>query len=206
MGSWLTPKITYNGTSFIPVYPPKAKIPIDGQRASRHDSITTSGVQQSINERIDRVNTFDFPNIPESELPGWDAFLSWALAGNQWQYTPDSSTSAIVFTAAANASAGSTVYTGTVPGGVSGGQVGKMIAIAGFVTTANNGNFMCTASDATHVTVDNAAGVAETHAATGSVGFFYYLTNMDGIPKWVAFQTYQLILNARRVLRKQIGS
>lgn len=206
MGSWLTPKITYNGTSFVPVYPPKAKIPIDGQRAVRHDSITTSGVQQSILERIDRVNTFDFPNIPESELSSWDAFLTWALGGNQWQYTPDSSTSAITFTSVANAAAGSTVYTGAVPGGVSGGQVGKLITIAGFTTTANNGKFLCSASDATHVTVDNAVGVAETHAATGAVGFYYYLVNMDGLPKWVAYQTYQLILTVRRVLRKQIGS
>lgn len=71
-------------------------------------------------------------------------------------------------TAAANASAGSTVYTGTPNGG--GGfasSVGQSFTVAGFTTGANNGLFPCTAASATTITLTNAGGVAETHAATG---------------------------------------
>ena len=90
MSYGVTPKLSYNGTDFLPTYANRHKIPIDNQHAIRHDSITTSGLQQSVLERIDRVLTLDFENIPESDLSGWDAFLSLALAGNQFQYYPDS--------------------------------------------------------------------------------------------------------------------
>jgi hypothetical protein len=71
-------------------------------------------------------------------------------------------------TAAANASGGSTVYTGTITGGASNAFVDYAFVVAGFDTAANNGNFFCTASSATTLTLDNAAGVADTHAATAT--------------------------------------
>jgi len=74
------------------------------------------------------------------------------------------------FTSVANASAGSTVYTG-MPNGASGfsSSVGQTFTVAGFSTGANNGTFACTAVSATTLTLTNAGGVAETHAATGTL-------------------------------------
>jgi hypothetical protein len=86
-------KIIYNGNTFIPAYPPKGKVPVDKQDATRHDSITTSGLRQSITERVDRIVTLDFPFVPESDVTNWDAFVSWAIVGGQFQYYPDSTLS-----------------------------------------------------------------------------------------------------------------
>lgn len=83
------PQFTYNGNTFIPTYAPTNKEPIFGQEATRHDSITTSGLQQSVVERVDRVTPLEFPFIPQSDLNNWDAFITWAIQGNQFQYAPD---------------------------------------------------------------------------------------------------------------------
>lgn len=90
MSGWIVPKFIYNSNTFIPTYPPKGKVPVDKQSATRHDSITSSGLRQSVLERIDRVLTLEFQFIPESELSSWDAFIGWVLAGGQFQYYPDS--------------------------------------------------------------------------------------------------------------------
>lgn len=77
--------------------------------------------------------------------------------------------SQVTLSAAANASGGSTVYTGTVTNGASNALAGFTFVIAGFVTNAvNNGTFVATASSTTTLTLSNAAGVAETHAATAT--------------------------------------
>jgi hypothetical protein len=86
----IVPLFVYNSTNFTPTYAPTGKIPIDTQRAERHDSITTSGLQQSVTERIDRVLTLTFKNIPESDLIAWDEFIAWAIQGQQFTYAPDS--------------------------------------------------------------------------------------------------------------------
>jgi hypothetical protein len=91
MSSWITPKFHYNGNNFIPTYPPTGKVAVDKQSAVRSDSISSSGLRQSITERIDRVLTLEFPVIPEEDLNDWDAFISWILAAGQFDYYPDSS-------------------------------------------------------------------------------------------------------------------
>ena len=90
--SWIVPTFSYNGNTWTPTYPAKGKQPIAtlGQEAVRHDSITSSGLQQSITERVDRVFDLDFVMVPQSDLADWDAFISWAILGNQFQYAPDS--------------------------------------------------------------------------------------------------------------------
>lgn len=69
-------------------------------------------------------------------------------------------------TAAALAVAGQTTYTGTITGGAANAYEGRLFAIAGFDLAANNGIFECVASTATTLVLLNAAGVADTHAAT----------------------------------------
>ena len=71
-----------------------------------------------------------------------------------------------VLSAAANASAGTTVYTGTI-GVAANSLVGKMFAVTGFVTNpANNGTFVVTANNgSTTITLANTAGIAESASA-----------------------------------------
>lgn len=75
---------------------------------------------------------------------------------------------AFTLTAAANASGGTTVYTGTITGGGSNAFAGYTFVVAGFDLAANNGTFICTASTTTTLTLDNGAGVSDTHAATAT--------------------------------------
>lgn len=75
----------------------------------------------------------------------------------------------LTISAAGTASAGLTTYTATVPAGDQ-PVLGQYITIAGFVThTSNNGRFVVQSATLTSVVVYNSAGVAETHAATGTV-------------------------------------
>lgn len=107
------------------------------------------------------------------------ASVSLQLSGtNTHQITPSiedvagteqATSTVLTLTAAANASGGTTVYTGTITGGGSNALVGKKVTIAGFATGANNGNFEVTASSTTTLTVSNIAGVAETHAGTATI-------------------------------------
>lgn len=85
------------------------------------------------------------------------------VAGNS--ITPGT---AFTLSAAANASGGTTAYTGTITGGGSNAFAGYTFVVAGFTTAANNGTFICTASTTTVLTLDNGAGVSESHAATAT--------------------------------------
>jgi hypothetical protein len=71
-------------------------------------------------------------------------------------------------TSVANASGGNTAYTGTITGGGSNAFAGYTFTIAGFTNAANNGSFVCASSTATTLTLQNASGVAQTHAATAT--------------------------------------
>ena len=81
---------------------------------------------------------------------------------------------ALVLSAAASASGGSTAYTGTITGGGSNAFAGLYFVVAGFVNATNNSayagaqGFLCTASTATVLTLTNALGIAETHAGTAT--------------------------------------
>lgn len=75
----------------------------------------------------------------------------------------------LTLTAAANASGGNTVYTGTITGGSASDFLGATFTVAGFTTSANNGSFVCVSSTTTTLTLANTAGVSETHAGTATV-------------------------------------
>lgn len=82
--------------------------------------------------------------------------------------TEQATATSFVLSAVANASGGNSVYTGTITGGGANAFAGIVFIVAGFVTAANNGSFICTASTATTLTLANAVGVAETHAGTAT--------------------------------------
>jgi hypothetical protein len=85
---------------------------------------------------------------------------------------------ALVLSAAAAAG----VYTGTITGGGSNAFAGLTFVVAGFVTTTNNGTFVCTASTTTTLTLANIASAAETHAgtATATTGTAIYTGTITG--------------------------
>lgn len=72
----------------------------------------------------------------------------------------------LTLSAAATASGGNTVYTGTITSGGSSVYAGQFFTVAGFTNAANNGRFLCVASSTTTLTLQNGSGVAETHAGT----------------------------------------
>jgi hypothetical protein len=88
---------------------------------------------------------------------------------------------AYALSAAANASAGVTQYTGTITQCSSANAlVGAYVLVAGFSTGANNGGpWYVSACDSTHVTVANSAGTSETHAGTATVNG-YKITSAPG--------------------------
>ena len=113
----------------------------------------------------------DVANNPVT--PG-TAFTLTAVAGG--------SPGPLTLTAAAAAVNGSTVYTGTITGGGSNAYIGQPFVVAGFDTAANNGTFECVASTTTTLTLSNANGVLDTHAATATstVGTAVYTGTITG--------------------------
>lgn len=91
--SYPIPKFVYNpgggDITLSPTYPPVNKEPVNALEAVRHDSITTSGIQQSVTERVDQVQHLEFKTVPQSDLAAWAAFMKWAVAGGLFYYYPD---------------------------------------------------------------------------------------------------------------------
>lgn len=70
---------------------------------------------------------------------------------------------------------GTAVYHGTFGCGTANAFVGLQFTVAGFANGVNNGTFLCVASTATTLTLDNAFSIAETLAATAiSYGAVYW--------------------------------
>jgi hypothetical protein len=112
----------------------------------------------------DGPTTFQLePNLEDiagNEITPGTAFVLTAVAA--------STIGVLTLSAAAAASNGLTVYTGTITGGGSNAFAGDTFTIAGFDNAANNGVFIATASTSTTLTLENANGVADTHAATAT--------------------------------------
>ena len=65
--------------------------------AVRHDNISTSGVRESVLERIDTFLELSVEYIQAgNDLAGWSAFLDFALTGASFTYYPDASQSAFI--------------------------------------------------------------------------------------------------------------
>ena len=86
----------------------------------------------------------------------------------------------LVLSSAASAVGGSTVYTGTITEGNANAYAGWSFLVSGFVNSVNNGYFACTASSATTLTLSNAHGIAEGHAATAFGGWILACKELNG--------------------------
>lgn len=87
-----------------------------------------------------------------------------------YAYTaPITATGTFAITSVANHVVGQTTYTGTFRNGLAGSNGSAMATITGFTNGANNGTFTIFGSTPTTLTLDNAGGIAETHAATATI-------------------------------------
>jgi hypothetical protein len=100
--SFLVPKIVYPAsapaTTLDFTYPPVEK-PFgstnDGDEieAVRYDSITLSGLRQSMLYRKDIFKRLIMANVPVADLPNWALFMDFVHTGDSFLYYPDSTLS-----------------------------------------------------------------------------------------------------------------
>ncbi len=75
-------------------YPPINKPLLDDREATRHDSITSSGLRQSALERVDIIKNLQMENVPWEDLPAWAAFIDYAIQGGEFSYFLDATQTA----------------------------------------------------------------------------------------------------------------
>lgn len=75
-------------------YPPRQQ-PGYEKSAVRHDNVSTSGVRETVLERVDQFLEFTMEYVlAGADLGNWQAFLDFALTGAAFAYYPDSSQAA----------------------------------------------------------------------------------------------------------------
>jgi hypothetical protein len=151
------------------------------------------GVVIDANGNLQQVKTV---GISGSTVPTWatsvgdettDSSVTWVMiqtaASMVWQpntaYTPSS---VLLIASVANASSGSTVYTGTITGGASNAFAGKTFVVIGFTNATNNGTYLCTASSDTTLTLQNALGIAEVTSGTATTNGAFVVSSAYGTP------------------------
>jgi len=92
------PAIVYpysNGTATLNFLRPPTKVPAFSSMAVRHDNVASSGVRESVLERIDNFLDLDLEWVGiGSDVQAWAQFMNYALQGGVFAYYPDSSQSA----------------------------------------------------------------------------------------------------------------
>lgn len=123
---------------------------------------------------LSEFSTATYPTPPNR------AFSFQLINGTIQVIIDTGSTGSLAVSAAANASTGTTVYTGVFPAAGSNAYVGLSFLIAGFTKGANDGTFVCTASTTTTLTLANPNGLAETISATAISPGAVYVDNQNG--------------------------
>src|SRR5208337_4340692 len=82
------------------------------------------------------------------------------------------------------ASGGNTVYNGSWAGGANNAYVNKVFVVAGLSGGSNNGTFICVASTATSVTLNNPSGTATGSTGTATCGW----VSVGGTGGWLWMQ------------------
>ncbi|MGH9449820.1 MAG: hypothetical protein ACRD11_04685 [Terriglobia bacterium] len=71
-------------------YPPRS-VAAYNSVATRHDNVASSGVRESILERIDNFLQIEMQAVLHgADVTAWNAFMQYALTGAQFAYYPDS--------------------------------------------------------------------------------------------------------------------
>lgn len=74
-------------------FPPVQKPGTDDLEALREDSLSLTGLRQSIWVRTDDFLTLQMDYVPMADLPNWKAFFQYAVQGGQFDYYPDATSS-----------------------------------------------------------------------------------------------------------------
>ena len=155
--------------------PNPAHNPTDGLLSAAFVQVSGTGVAANKTPAANKPNPANYSLTLSLSAAGGHA-ATCQLTPSLVDVANTSLPASLVLSAVANASGGTSVYTGTITGGGSNAFVGMEFTVAGFATAANNGTFICSASSATTLTLSNSAGAAETHAGTAKsyVGSFTY--------------------------------
>jgi hypothetical protein len=91
------PKITYTIGSAVTTlaftYPP-TQVAAYNAAATRHDNLSSSGVRESILERIDNFLEISMAAVLSgTDVQNWNSLMQYALQGGQFSYYPDASQS-----------------------------------------------------------------------------------------------------------------
>ena len=91
------PAIVYpygTGSATLMFQRPPNKVPAYSSTAVRHDNVASSGVRESVLERIDNYLDLDLEWVGiGSDVQAWAQFMNYALQGGVFAYYPDSSQS-----------------------------------------------------------------------------------------------------------------
>jgi hypothetical protein len=83
------------GTITLTFQRPPQRVPAYSQQAVRHDNVASSGVRESVVERLDNFLDLDLEWVAiGSDVQAWQQFMAYALQGGAFAYYPDSSQSA----------------------------------------------------------------------------------------------------------------
>ena len=92
------PQITYYSGSMLVTLPftyPPRNVAAYNSVATRHDNISSSGVRESILERIDNFLEIEMQTVlAGADVAIWNAFMQYALQGGQFSFYPDASQAA----------------------------------------------------------------------------------------------------------------
>lgn len=91
------PQIIYDpGTgpvTLVFTYPPRTMAAYQSV-AARHDNVASSGVRESILERVDHFIELNLQAVLAGvDVEAWNSFMQYALTGGQFAYYPDASQS-----------------------------------------------------------------------------------------------------------------
>ena len=80
------------GTVTLNFLRPPRRVPAYSQVALRHDNVASSGVRESVLERIDNYLDLDMEWVGQgTDAIAWAQFMAYALQGGPFTYYPDSS-------------------------------------------------------------------------------------------------------------------
>jgi hypothetical protein len=86
----VVPKIVYASTTLTFTYPPR-QVPYKIYSAVRHDNLASSGVRESVLERVDEFLEFEMEYVKiGTDVSAWASFMQYALQGGSFDYYPDS--------------------------------------------------------------------------------------------------------------------
>ena len=200
------PAITYDpGSGLVTLnfsFPPVSKPGADDRNAVRNDSITCSGLKQSMWQRTDIFKTLQMDFVPMDDLVAWEAFLDYALQGGEFNYYPGGTSASVA-----------TIYSITIDSnglltavtGFNSFSPGDLVEFAG-LTAAKflNGQLLPLASAGTLLlTAQTSFAAYGTTADTGtaSTGAFgtYTLEDVNWSPKYSFRSMAKFTLKLRQV-------